>query len=64
MVVKEKPSLSRAHGKKDEEIMKYAMTEMYEKEGKEEREWSLVEALHLALLIHFSLSITVMYAND
>lgn len=44
--------------------MKYAMTEMYEKERKEEREWSLVEALHLALLIHFSLSITVMYAND
>lgn len=36
---------------------------MYGEEGRE-REWSLVEALHLALLIHFSLSITVMYAND
>lgn len=30
----------------------------------EEGETGSVEALHLVLLIHFSLSITVIYAND
>lgn len=34
------------------------------KEQVEEGEESSVEALHLVLLIHFSLSITVIYAND
>lgn len=46
------------------EKKKQSERNMKDGKRKEKRKTSLVKALHLALLIHFSLSITVMYAND